>query len=374
MILTYKIKHNNNFTTQLSQARKVAEFAIKNKDKLSSKYVSHIGLKSVISCQILRKYGRNKKIKKVSHIKLIIPNQGLKVNTNNKTISISALKTSFDYSQHIRQPFIKVNQIEIDNKYLYVAIQISEDKPITYTGFIGVDRNTNSHCAVTANTNTHKVKLLGKKAQHIHTQYSRMRKYLQTLKKYNKLTTIKKRESHIVKDLNHKISRKIVNEAKNTNCAIKLENLKGIRKSKKQKQSFKYTLNSWSYYQLQNFIEYKAKILGVPVLYINPAYTSQNCHKCGKLGERNGKKFKCSHCGHTAHADVNAALNIANSEQFLIEPKLKYSIRLSSSFKNKEVYSQEFPKEGDLGKGSTDTPQLEMVLSAANQRTSVALA
>ena len=126
------------------------------------------------------------------------------------------------------------------------------------------------------------------------------------------------------------------------------------RKNKKQKLSFKYTVNSWSYHQLQVFIEYKAKILGVPVFYIHPAYTSQNCSKCGKLGKRNGKKFKCP-CGYTSHADTNAAWNIAKSEKLLAEPKSEHltsSENIISSdllFKN-NIYNQQFFKEDDLKK------------------------
>jgi len=63
MILTYKIKHNFNLSTELSQAKQIANFAIKNRNKLSSKEVSSIGLKSALSNQILRKYGRNKNCK-----------------------------------------------------------------------------------------------------------------------------------------------------------------------------------------------------------------------------------------------------------------------------------------------------------------------
>lgn len=62
------------------------------------------------------------------------------------------------------------------------------------------------------------------------------------------------------------------------------------------------------------------------------------------------------YCGYTAHADANALWNIAYSEQFVTEPKPKYSNRLGSSSKKKEVYSHKFSKEGDLEKGSTDTP------------------
>ncbi|MFA5599025.1 MAG: transposase [Phenylobacterium sp.] len=373
MILTYKIKHDTNFTQQLCQAKKVAEFAIKNRDKLSSKFVAHIGLKSVISNQILRKYGKNKKIKKVSNIKLIIPNQGIKI--KDTLILIPSLKISFAYSQYIRQPFSKINQIEIDNFYFYVSVDVKENKEFDPEGCIGIDRNTNGHCLVFANTKTNKVKMLGKKAKHIHTKYSKIRKTLQQRKKYLKLKTIKKRESNIVKDLNHKISSNVVKEAKETKCAIKLEYLKGIRNNKKQKQSFKYTLNSWSYYQLQTMIEYKAKLLGVPVFYIEPAYTSQTCHKCGRIGKRNDKSFKCPHCGYAAHADINASWNIANSEQFVTEPQPKHSSRLGSSSQYKEeVYSHKFSKEGDLEKGNTDIPQSAMALNTANQRTPTALA
>jgi len=73
MILTYKVKHNRDFTEELRKAKQVAEFAVNNKFKTSSKLVSHIGLKSVLSNQILRKYGRNKTIKVVHNVNLVVP-------------------------------------------------------------------------------------------------------------------------------------------------------------------------------------------------------------------------------------------------------------------------------------------------------------
>ncbi|CAG0950892.1 hypothetical protein METP3_00205 [Methanosarcinales archaeon] len=96
MILTFKIKHDRDFSEELRKARQIADFAIKTRT-FSSKDVKHIGLKSVIANQILRKYGRNKIIKRVKSIKLIIPNQGIKVDREIQTISIQSLKFSFKY-------------------------------------------------------------------------------------------------------------------------------------------------------------------------------------------------------------------------------------------------------------------------------------
>jgi putative transposase len=138
MILTYKIKHGRDFSSELFKAIQIAEFVIRTRTR-TSKDVKQFGLKSVIANQILRKYGKNKRIRKVRNIKLVIPNQGIKLNTKFRTIEITSLKLILEYK--FPQNFSKINQIEIDNQFAYVSVSIDE-KTRNYTNTIGVDLNT----------------------------------------------------------------------------------------------------------------------------------------------------------------------------------------------------------------------------------------
>ena len=340
MILTYKIKHNRDFSHELQLAYKVAKFALKTGSR-SSKDVKHIGLKSMIANQILRKYSKDKRLKRVHRVVLAIPNQGLHVDKDNKQINIPCLKLDLPY--HFKNDFKKINQIEINKEYAFVSVTVDEPSTRKVDGYIGIDRNTTGHIAVVGNPTTGKVLKLGKQAEHIHKKYKNIRKSLQKKGKYGLVKKIKHRESNIVRDLNHKISKKIVNTADKDNTGIKLEDIKQIRKNVKSRRGFRYSLNSWSYYQLEQMIKYKAKLLGIPVSYVEPAYTSQNCSVCGHLGNRNGKQFKCPSCGHVDHADSNASFNIAL----------------------RQVKDGRLDVDRDAFKGNTDMPQTAMMGTAS---------
>ncbi len=312
MILTYKVKHNKDYSSELVKALKVAEFTLKQ-CTFSSKDVKHLGLKSMIANQILRKYGRNKKMKRVSSVNLIIPNQGIKVDKKARNIRIPCLKLSFYYQ--FPNNFRKINQIEVNNQYIFVSVTVLEPIPIDNDNkWIGVDLNTTGHCAVVGVPSNGKVYKLGKKALHIRKKYMQIRRMFQIQGINLQLKQVKRRESSIIKDLDHKISRKIIEIAKENNAGIVLEDLKNIRKTAKINKSFKYLLNSWSFYQLKNFIDYKAKLHGIPIAYIDPRNTSKTCSRCGRIGSRMAKQFKCL-CGHVDHADVNASFNIAQRKQ-----------------------------------------------------------
>jgi IS605 OrfB family transposase len=103
---------------------------------------------------------------------------------------------------------------------------------------------------------------------------------------------------------------------------IALKNRCGIIKLEKlKKDGFdQKLLRNWSYHELQTMIQYKAKMNGIQVMFINPAYTSQTCSECGCVDKENRKtqeKFKCTACGFEANADHNASINISKSEQYM---------------------------------------------------------
>lgn len=123
-------------------------------------------------------------------------------------------------------------------------------------------------------------------------------------------------ESNWVSSYNHMVSRRIVDFAvKNQAKYINVECLEGFAESGNT-----YILRNWSYYQLQQYITYKANMVGIEVRKVNPYHTSQICSCCGHWEEGQRKDqahFVCGSCGKELNADFNAARNIAMSTDFV---------------------------------------------------------
>jgi IS605 OrfB family transposase len=125
------------------------------------------------------------------------------------------------------------------------------------------------------------------------------------------LQKVSGKERRYVKETNHVVSKQIVKEAVDLGAKIiVLEDLTNIRKRIKGSKRMRSRLHRWSWHELQQFIEYKAKANGIDVKYVNAAYTSQTCSKCDCLGSRHKHLFKCSNCGSYQHSDCNAAINL----------------------------------------------------------------
>jgi IS605 OrfB family transposase len=126
-----------------------------------------------------------------------------------------------------------------------------------------------------------------------------------------KLCKVSGSESRHVKHVNHEVSKSIIREAQQIGASvIVLEDLTNIRTRIRARKRERTRLHRWAFFQLQEFIRYKAAAAGIEVIFVNPAYTSLCCCKCLKIGTRRKHQFKCSNCGLLTHADCNAARNL----------------------------------------------------------------
>jgi putative transposase len=184
---------------------------------------------------------------------------------------------------------------------------------IIATRWIGVDLNTTGHVAVAADMLSGKTMKLGKNIHYNHRQSSKNCTKLWKEQKLWKLKKIKSRERKTFKSALNAISRQIVSFAESLGSGIKFEKLFSPRYSHRHgaEGSYEFSFGNGSFYSLQKQVEKRAYDRGIPVIYVNPAYTSKRCCRCGWFGRRSGKHFACPHCGYAAHADVNAAFNIA---------------------------------------------------------------
>ena len=230
--------------------------------------------------------------------------------TNEKRIKISYL-CSDEQIEKLKTQKGETDLVYLNgNFYLYCTYDVEAQALQSNNQVLGVDLGINNIAATSDG-----IVYSGKKLNSVRTRYKKLREKLQ--KKHTKsavrlLKKRKRKESLFVKDINHCISKQIVRKAKDTCSAIALENLKGIRQTSTVRRKDHYKHNSWSFFQLKQFIEYKAELAGVTIIGVNPAYTSQRCFACGEIrkANRQGPKYKCK-CGYENNSDVNGALNIA---------------------------------------------------------------
>ncbi|MEU9397400.1 transposase [Streptomyces sp. NPDC048324] len=196
--------------------------------------------------------------------------------------------------------------------YLIATCEVPEAETYEPDGFIGVDLGI----ANIATTSTG-YQAAGRQLNRYRKRQLALRAKLQrkrTKSARRRLKERSRREARHAKNTNHIIAKTIVTEAERTSAGISLEELKGIRQRVRLRKPQRVALHSWAFAQLADFIVYKARRAGVPLVFVDPAYTSQTCAECGHVDKRNRVDqglFICRECGVVAHADRNASHNIA---------------------------------------------------------------
>ena len=165
----------------------------------------------------------------------------------------------------------------------------------------------------------------GRKNKYMRRHYKYLRQKLQKAKHMDVVQRINNKEQRIMKDIDHKLSHSIIETAASHNVkTIKLECLKNIRSTTRTSRKNNHSLHTWSFYRLAQYIEYKARIAGIKVEYVDPAYTSQKCPVCGHIHHANDRDYICK-CGFHIHRDLLGAMNICNSTKYVGDSNIRHT-------------------------------------------------
>lgn len=168
----------------------------------------------------------------------------------------------------------------------------------------------------------------GAELAYIRRHYAELRHKLQKKGAHRALKKLGNKEYRWITAINHMISHRLIEFAKvHGVTVIRLEDLRGARWTKSQRKDQRKdagrSLHAWAFFQLREFIEYKAALAGIKVELVNPELTSLTCSRCGEVRKirPQGRWYTCPRCGKIKHIDANAADNIAQAISGLSEEK-----------------------------------------------------
>jgi IS605 OrfB family transposase len=211
----------------------------------------------------------------------------------------------------------KPTEAELINRkckwYFNLVLELPDPPQTKNTKKMGVDLGENVLVAVSTGA-----MYGGGKIRHERNKFLAKRQRLQSNGTQSSKQLLKKisgKEARRMKQINHEVSKKIVQEAIKEEAGILvLEDLTHIRARIKVGEKMRFRLHRWAFRQLQTMIQYKAERQGLHVLYVNPSYSSQECSECGCLGVRQRHHFKCL-CGNQQHSDLNASRTLCRFAQ-----------------------------------------------------------
>ena len=223
------------------------------------------------------------------------------------------------YFDHTIYKFGTAKLVNKHGKYfLHIAVtyDIEEVRLSEICNIVGIDRGINFVVA-TYNSKHRSDFVNGRIIKQKRANYSKLRKELQmrqTPSARRRLKAIGSRENRWMQDVNHCVSKALV-KANPKHTLFVLEDLSGVRNvTERVKTKDRYVSVSWSFYDLEQKLIYKAKQNQSIVIKVDPRYTSQRCPVCGHIEKANRNKkthlFSCKSCGYKSNDDRVGAMNL----------------------------------------------------------------
>lgn len=195
--------------------------------------------------------------------------------------------------------------------YLFVTVDGPEPPEDEVPDYLGVDLGIVNIAVDSDGIEYSGDKIDQNRRTHEHRRRNLQRK--QTRAARRKLRRISGQQRRFQRATNHVISKRLVGHAKDTGRGLALEDLRGIHDRATVRRRQRSRQANWAFAQLRSFIQYKAKLQGVPVVLVDPRNTSRTCPSCGLVDKANRVSqawFSCIGCGIAGLADAVAARNI----------------------------------------------------------------
>ena len=242
------------------------------------------------------------------------------VNTLNGRVKLPYFAEGMSkYFDHAIYKFGTAKLVNKHGKYFLhipVTYDIEESSISDICNVVGIDRGVNF--VVATYDSKHKTGFVsGKAMKQERAHYSKLRKELQmrqTPSARRRLKAIGQRENRWMQDVNHQVSKALV-ESNPKHTLFVLEDLSGVRSvTERVRTKDRYVSVSWSFYDLEQKLIYKAKQNQSTVIKVDPRYTSQCCPVCGHIEKSNRNKrihlFTCKNCGYKSNDDRIGAMNL----------------------------------------------------------------
>ena len=246
-------------------------------------------------------------------------NDMFSVNTLNGRIKVAFYKNGFEqyFANNCKFGTAKlVHKHGMFFLHIPITYEVSELHMSEVSNVVGIDRGIR-FLAATYDSKGKSVFYDGNVIKQKRAHYKALRKQLQqvgTPSSRKRIKAIGQRENRWMQDVNHCISKALVENNPDGTLFV-IEDLTGIRSAtEKVKVKDRYVSVSWSYYDLEQKLFYKALQYHQLVKKVNPAYTSQTCPKCGHTERNNRNKkihlFCCKNCGYKSNDDRIGAMNL----------------------------------------------------------------
>ena len=299
----------------------------------SSKYYGDL-VPCVVSKSLIAKYQQNPKCCRSRNV--VIPvcgDKGKQIKLVEGGIRVPALfKKAVLPVSWPRSIVGHVRSIELFRRegewFASICYHAAKDPLVVCEGVIGVDRNSVGNIAVFADPQTGTVRKVGICPARTKFVFRRRRKNLQRAGKTRLLKKLHRKQRRRMSYENHRATRAVVDYAATHRRTVVMEKLENVRSQDSKIRGYSEK-NQWAFAQFGSMLRYKCALRGIPLIEVDPAYTSQTCSRCGSIHRSNGKQFICLTCGHNDHRDANSGFAIAQRGLKILSDGSSSGLRVS---------------------------------------------